>query len=87
MAVQQTVADSRLVGQALEGDDGAFSELVHRYQDALCHFLFHLTGGREDAEDLPPEVFVRAYLALPMVYDAAQFRAWLYRVASRLALS
>jgi RNA polymerase sigma-70 factor (ECF subfamily) len=41
---------------------------------------------REDAEDVAQEAFLRAHRAFPSLRDRERFRAWLVRVAFRLAL-
>src|SRR5262245_14552928 len=41
---------------------------------------------REDAEDVAQEALVRAYQNLPSLRDRERFRAWLVRIAWRLAI-
>jgi len=53
----------------------------------ICRYLARLTGDPHRAEDLAQETFVRAYLALERGAQWANPRAWLYRVASRLAIN
>jgi RNA polymerase sigma-70 factor (ECF subfamily) len=61
--------------------------LFCQYSQQICRYLTRLTGDAGRAEDLCQDVFLRAYRALE---DGAQWhnpRAWLYRVASRLAIN
>src|SRR3990172_6776618 len=37
--------------------------------------------GREEAEDVVQEIFLKAYLALPHFREDARFSTWLYRIA------
>ena len=62
-----------------------FEELIHRYEASICSYLARLTGDSARAEELAQETFVRAYRALAKGQRWDNPRAWLYRVASRLA--
>lgn len=53
--------DEALVIKAQAGEETAFSALMARYQNRICGVIFHLLWDRQEAEDLAPEVFVRAY--------------------------
>ena len=53
--------DVRLMLQVRDDDAAAFEELVLRYQSRLVTVLEHLVRGREQAEDMAQEVFLRVY--------------------------
>jgi RNA polymerase sigma-70 factor (ECF subfamily) len=65
--------------------DRLFEELFQRYETPICTYLARLTGDPARAEELAQETFVRAYRALVKGERWENPRAWLYRVASRLA--
>ena len=69
-----------------EGDEAAFAELVRRHQDGLYRFVLRLVGTRDEALDIVQDAFVRAWQALPQWQPGAQFRTWLFRIASNAAL-
>ena len=71
--------------RARDGDDDAFSQLVSIYQDRLINIFFHLVDGREAAEDLAQEVFLRIYRARRGYVPTARFSTWLFRIANNLA--
>jgi RNA polymerase sigma-70 factor (ECF subfamily) len=71
---------------ARAGDSAAFSELVLRHQDAVYRFVLRMVGTRDEALDLTQDAFVRAWQALPQWQPEAQFRTWLFRIASNAAL-
>lgn len=72
------------VARVLAGDVESFAVLVDRHQGRITSHLTRLVG-RNDAEDLTQDTFVRAYQALDR-YDATYpFRGWLLVIASRLA--
>lgn len=59
--------------------------LFRQYEEPICSYLARLTGDLGRAQDLTQEVFMRAYKALSNGECWENPRAWLYRVASRLA--
>jgi RNA polymerase sigma-70 factor (ECF subfamily) len=63
------------------GDEGAFEELVRRYQLQLINFFFPLVWDRHTAEDLAQEVFVRLYTGARNYQPTARFTSYLYRIA------
>ena len=65
----------------------AFGELVTRYQDRIYHYLYRMTGSREDAEDLAQDTFVRAYLALATFKRGWPLAPWLFRIATNLCIN
>lgn len=73
--------DRALVDAAAGGSREAFDELVRRHQAAMITLARVLTGGRDDAEDLAQEVFVRAWRSLRGFRGDSTFRTWLHRVA------
>lgn len=67
--------------------EALFNTLYQQHHGELCSYLARLTGNAERAEELMHETFIRAYRAL---LEGAQWdnpRAWLFRVASRLAIN
>lgn len=63
----------------------AFDELMVRYQGRLVTVLEHLTGRRDQAEDLAQEVFLRVYRARKRYVVGAKFSTWLYTIANHVA--
>jgi RNA polymerase sigma-70 factor, ECF subfamily len=73
--------DRALVDAAAAGSREAFDELIRRHQTAMVTLARVLTGGRDDAEDLAQDVFVRAWKSLRRFRGESTFRTWLHRVA------
>lgn len=63
----------------------AFDTLFRQYEESICSYLARLTGDPARAQELAQETFLRAYQALAKGERWDNPRAWLYRVASRLA--
>ncbi len=70
------------VHAALEGDQDAFAELVHTYQDAVFNLCYRMLSDRGEAEDAAQEAFLRAYLNLQRYDPARSFKTWLLTIAS-----
>lgn len=84
---QQTVAPLEIVEQARFGDAGAFAALFHQYNAPICAYLARLVGNDEVGRDLAQETFLRVWRSLPAFTGEAQFRPWLYRIATNVARS
>jgi RNA polymerase sigma-70 factor (ECF subfamily) len=72
----------RMTNQAQSAVDAAFEHLFREYQRPIYNYLCRLVGDRARAEELAQQVFVKAYQALPRLPADANFRAWLYRIAT-----
>lgn len=79
--------DLHLIREALGGDSSAFGLLVRKYQDRLFNTLVHVTGSREEAEDIAQDAFVQAFVKLDKFQAQSAFYTWLYRIAFNLAIS
>jgi RNA polymerase sigma-70 factor, ECF subfamily len=86
-AERYTLADPdvRLMLQVRDNDAQAFEELMLRYQNRVLSLLAHLVGGRDLAEDLTQEVFLRVYRARKRYVPGAKFSTWLFTIAGNVA--
>lgn len=80
-------ADADLTYRTLQGDNGAFGELVRKYQHRLYNTVVPIVGCRTDAEDIVQEAFVRAFVSLRDFRHDCAFYTWLYRLAVNLAIN
>lgn len=78
--------DREWVRLAQSGDRAAFSHLVRRHQDGVHRFILRMLGSREEALELTQETFIKAWQALPQWEPQAQFKTWIYRIASNTAM-
>lgn len=78
--------DADLIRRCRTGDPRAFRELVRRYERPVFSVLMRVVRRPEDAEDLAQETFVRVYRALDRYDPSRPFTAWLFTIASRLAI-
>lgn len=78
--------DAELVRKSLSGDQRACRDLVRRYQRPVFSVLMRVVRRAEDAEDLAQETFVRMFRALDRYDPERPFTAWLFTIATRLAI-
>ncbi|MGD9711668.1 MAG: RNA polymerase sigma factor [Thermomicrobiales bacterium] len=64
-----------------------FDELIDRHQREIYRYALHLTRNQADADDLYQDTFLKAYNAFERLDATANFRAWLYRIATNTFLS
>ena len=69
------------------GDEEAFRELVHRFQEPIISFAFRLLSNREKAVDVAQETFISVYTHADSYRPIAGFSAWIYRIAYNLAIN
>ncbi len=77
--------DVRLMLEVRDDNAAAFEELMLRYQNRLVTVLDHLVGGRDQAEDLAQEVFLRVYRSRKRYTPGAKFSTWLFTIANNVA--
>ena len=67
--------------------EAAFEQLIERHERDVFGYLWRMTGNEQAAYDLSQETFLRAWRHFARVAAYDQPRAWLFRVATRLALN
>jgi len=81
------VDDATLMARLRDGEPEAFDALVERHRNWTVNMLWKMVGNRDDAEELAQEAFLRVYRARGRYRPEAQFRTWLRRIATNLALN
>jgi RNA polymerase sigma-70 factor (ECF subfamily) len=74
------------VAQVSASDTDEFETFVHRHERKTLNYLWRMTGDEQSAYDLTQEVFVRAWRHFGVISQYEQPHAWLFRVATNLAL-
>ena len=67
--------------------DAAYEAFIREHQHAILNYLWRMTGDEQNAYDLAQEVFVRAWRHFGKLRGYERPRAWLFRVATNLALT
>jgi RNA polymerase sigma-70 factor (ECF subfamily) len=79
-------ADLEWVRLAQAGDRAAFAHLVRRHQGGVHRFILRMLESHDEALELTQETFIKAWQALPQWQPQAQFKTWIYRIASNTAM-
>jgi RNA polymerase sigma-70 factor (ECF subfamily) len=66
---------------------GSFDEFFHSYEGELYGYLWRMTGDEQAASDLCQETFLRVWQHFARVSTYERPAAWLFRVATNLALN
>ena len=77
--------DAQLVRRTIAGDLGAFEQLVEQHRDGVVRVAGRIVG-RQDAEDVSQDAFLRAFHRLGDFRGDAPFRSWLLRITHNAAL-
>ncbi len=64
-----------------------FDRLVRENQRVVYHIALSVVGNAADAQDVAQDAFMRAYAKLGSLSDPEHFRAWVCRIARRVALN
>lgn len=83
----ESANDRDLIDATLAGDTNAFATLVERNSGPVIAACTRILGERADAEDMAQEAFLRAYQSLATYRGTGSFRAWVSRIAVRLAIA
>jgi RNA polymerase sigma-70 factor (ECF subfamily) len=77
--------DAELVLQVLQGNLGAYAELVRRYTAQIAA-LCRAHVSRQEVEDLVQETFLRGLDRLTSLHNPDRFGYWLYAIARNLCV-
>ncbi len=78
--------DALLMVRVKHGDNGAFDELLEKYQRPIINFIYHFVNNRAEAEELAQDVFLKVYEVRTRYRPEAKFSTWLYKIATNLSL-
>ncbi|WP_240040619.1 RNA polymerase sigma factor [Pseudocnuella soli] len=87
MQMHNEIADNAIIEQVLKGDRNAFGTLVQRYQSFVFTIALRYVKGREDAEELAQDIFVKAYRSLADFKGTSKFSTWLYTITTTTSIS
>lgn len=79
--------ETKLIKEALEGNDEAFAALIGPGKDALFNHLYSMTHDEGTAEELAQEAFLTAFRHLDTFRMESSFSTWLWRIAHNLCLN
>ena len=80
-------SDEEIAGRLRRADPGAFDAFFDAYAGPLLGFLTRMLEDRAAAEDALQETMLRVYRRIGDYREKGAFRAWVYRIATNLALT
>ncbi len=80
-------ADEELIARVIRGDPEAFETLLARHGEPVRRHVARMVRDEAAAEDLVQETFLRVWTRAEQWNGTGTFRAWLFRVATNLALN
>ena len=80
-------SDDDLAERIRARDPRAFDAFFARFGASLLHYLLGMVGDRMQAEDLVQETVLRVHRGITRYEERGTFRAWVYRIATNLALT
>jgi len=84
-ARQADVRDWADMERLATGHDAALNDLMERHATPVFHFLCHMVGNEDDANDLAQETFARVFRARASFRTSEKFSTWLFTIAANLA--
>jgi len=75
--------DADLIQRILDGDEGAFTALVNKYQKSVHALVWRKIGDFHIAEEITQDVFLKVYKRLSTLKRRDHFPGWLYVIATR----
>ncbi len=79
--------DEQLAYETLQGNQEAFEELVHKYQQLVFTIAYRMIGQREEAEDVAQEVFFTVYQKMYQFDTSRRFAPWIQRITVNTCIS
>ena len=75
--------DVDLIQRTLDGDEGAFTMLVRKYQKWVHTLAWRKIGDFHIAEEITQDIFLKVYKRLSTLKHPDRFPGWLYVISTR----
>ncbi|MBB6111879.1 RNA polymerase sigma-70 factor, ECF subfamily [Mucilaginibacter lappiensis] len=85
--MQSKLSDIELIEQTLAGNQSAYADLVKRHQRFVFTLAMRFAKGREDAEEIAQDCFIKAYRSLASFQGQSKFSTWLYSIVYTTAMT
>lgn len=73
--------DARILRGLRAGIEGAYEELIDRYEQPVYGLVYRLVGNQPDARDVVQEVFLKVFRGVNSFRERSSLRTWIYRIA------
>jgi RNA polymerase sigma factor (sigma-70 family) len=78
--------DQHYINLVMKGDTNAFAVLVDRYKDMVFTLSLKMLKGREEAEEVSQDTFLKIYKSLNKFNGESKLSTWIYKVAFNTCL-
>src|ERR1700709_675912 len=85
--MQSKLSDTELIELTLAGNQSAYADLVKRHQRFVFTLAMRFAKGREDAEEIAQDCFIKAYRSLATFQRQSKFSTWLYSIVYTTAMT
>lgn len=85
--MQSKLSDIELIEQTLAGNQSAYTDLVKRHQRFVFTLAMRFAKGREDAEEIAQDCFIKAFRSLASFQGQSKFSTWLYSIVYTTAMT
>ena len=82
----ESAFEARLIRRFQEGDPDAVTVLFDLHAERVFAYALHITGSREDAEEIVLEAFAKAFEKAAGFRGDSPFRGWLFGITRNLCL-
>ena len=73
--------DARILRGLRAGIEGAYEELINKYEQPIYGLVYRLVGNEPDARDVVQEVFLKVFRGVNSFRERCSLRTWIYRIA------
>ena len=81
-----TLTDQEVVARAAKGHEGAYRELIGRYERPVFSLVYRLVRDRAAAEDIAQESFIKVLNALDRYDPRFKLSSWIFKIANNTAI-
>jgi RNA polymerase sigma-70 factor (ECF subfamily) len=78
--------EAKLIEQVKEGDEAAFSKLVHLHYNRVYQVAYGIVRNEANALDVTQKVWVKVWQKIDTFKGDSAFSTWVYRIATFSAL-
>ncbi|MBR1569544.1 MAG: RNA polymerase sigma factor [Bacteroidales bacterium] len=71
----------------MSDNEKVFNQIVKDYSERLWWHVRRFVNSHEDADDLPQEIFLKVWAALPSFRGESQLFTWVWRIATNETLN
>ncbi len=80
-------SDAQIAALVANGDNGAYSILVERFEAKLLRYAMYLVKDYDVASDVTQDTFIKAYINLRSFNPNQAFSPWIYRILHNEAMN